>query len=648
MSIRTCIAIINEKGGTAKTTTSVNLAAALGEQGQRVLLVDLDGQAASSRWVGVEEDNRLAEAMGRGGGLKPIPDVMPNVALVPASGKLDSVAHDLRPTQGGQLRRVLAEISEDYDYILIDCPPSLGNRLIANGLLAATHVIVPVETSILALDGLKILLTTLEDVRDGFGHDIVLAGVLACRYDGRTKLSRLVLEELRRALPGRVFNTLIRENVRMRECPASGQSILAFAPDSPGAAYYRALATELLAQPQAWRVAVTQQAGEHSVENLRNNAAAVVRESARKNVGKSDEEGLPPGEMAEQATDAAPDEPATTFAMAASVPPADVESAPISWTDVLAQKAGGPQAAPDQTCDTPGDSHTVAIQADAVEQSVYVQCQATPDDEPAGEQAPWAATSESTGQTQPTAEPRPAEGTLALELWLAKLAEAERRLHDEATEDASPQDQTTQDADMPVEQSSESDMVTIGGPATPPADHSGANVTCDFAFDMKPQTIGETPAIQSMGETQGTQDTGEILVAQDTGDAPQETTNASIGLAASQATGIESTWPNVALAASENEDRIAGETPATQETTSETLTPRETISETPALPSATQVAFGSGQPAPTPGGDDFPALRAYLKQMQQEGRMPVKPAPAPQEHKKSGFRTLFRKVVGSK
>jgi chromosome partitioning protein len=275
------IAIVNEKGGTGKTTTSVSLSAALGEQGQRVLLVDLDGQAASSRWVGVEEDNRLADALCRGKGLEPIPDVLPNVSLAPASGKLDSVAHDLRPTQGGQLRKVLGQ-QKDFDFVLIDCPPSLGNRLIGNALLAATHVLVPVETSILALDGLRILLTTLQDVRDGFGHDLVLAGVLACRYDPRTRLSRLVLAELRRALPAKVFDTVIRENVRMRECPASGQSILGYAGESHAAEDYRALATELLTQPAKWQLPV---AGgddhEEAVGNLRNNTAAAVREANR-------------------------------------------------------------------------------------------------------------------------------------------------------------------------------------------------------------------------------------------------------------------------------------------------------------------------------------------------------------------------------
>ncbi len=246
------IAIVNEKGGTAKTTTAVNLSAALGEIGQKVLLVDLDGQGASSRWVGVEDDTRLSDAIIRGKGLEPIDNVLPGVSLAPGSGKLDSIAHELRPTQGGQLRKVLLEIGDRYDYTIIDCPPSLGNRLIGNALLAATHAIVPVETSILALDGLKILLTTLEDMRDGFGHEIILAGVVASRYDGRTRLSRLVLAELKRALPEKVFDTVIRETVRLRECPASGQSILTFAPDSHAAEDYRALAREIMDTPERW------------------------------------------------------------------------------------------------------------------------------------------------------------------------------------------------------------------------------------------------------------------------------------------------------------------------------------------------------------------------------------------------------------
>jgi len=290
MQTRTIIAVVNEKGGTAKTTTAVNLAAALGALGQKVLLVDLDGQAAASRWLGVQDDPRLADALLAGNGLQPIPDVLPGVWLAPASGKLDSVSHNLRPTQGGQLRKVLAEMTQ-FDYILIDCPPSLGNRLIGNALLAATHALVPVETSILALDGLKTLLTTLEDVRDGFDHEIVLAGVLACRFDGRTRLSRMVLNELTRALPGKVFQTVIRENVRMRECPATGQSILQYAPLSHAAQDYAALAEEMLARPGRWREPAESAAHDaepggqeerFQMDDLGARAAAAVRTAADK------------------------------------------------------------------------------------------------------------------------------------------------------------------------------------------------------------------------------------------------------------------------------------------------------------------------------------------------------------------------------
>ncbi|MFP4052442.1 MAG: AAA family ATPase [Phycisphaerae bacterium] len=240
------IAIVNEKGGSGKTTTTVNLAAALGEINQRVLLVDLDGQAASTRWLGIEGDTRFADALWRGTGLHAIPDVLPNVSLAPGHAKLDSVAHDLRPTQGGQLRKLLREVEDEYDLCLIDCPPSLGNRLIGNALVAATHAVVPVETSILAMDCMQSLLETIEDVREGLGHDIELMGILACRFDARTNLSRSVLGELHRALPGKVLNTAIRENVRLRECPAAGESILTFAPKSNGAEDYRILAREVV------------------------------------------------------------------------------------------------------------------------------------------------------------------------------------------------------------------------------------------------------------------------------------------------------------------------------------------------------------------------------------------------------------------
>ena len=357
------IAIVNEKGGTGKTTTAVSLSAALGNLGRRVLLVDLDGQAASSRWVGVEEDNRLADALIRGTGLEPIENVLPGVSLAPATGKLDSVSHELRPSQGGRLRKVLRQVSDRYDLTVIDCPPSLGNRLIGNALLAATHVIVPVETSILALDGLKILLTTLEDIREGFGHDLVLGGVLACRYDGRTRLSRLVLEELRRALPGKVFHTVIRENVRMRECPASGESILTFAPECHAAEDYLALGQEMLDHPEVWQQPAewardsiepgAAGAAGPNVDDLRNHAAASVRAAAQ-GTGRW-KPASAPDELAERPDPAEPNEPASKPLPPAPHPAGEQIYASLARLSEAQERLAEEEAPPETTSQAPPD-----------------------------------------------------------------------------------------------------------------------------------------------------------------------------------------------------------------------------------------------------------------------------------------------------
>ncbi len=435
MAEQTIIAVVNEKGGTGKTTTTVSLSAALGEMGQKVLLVDLDGQAASSRWVGVEEDPRLADAMLRGGGLEPIRDVLPNVSLAPASGKLDSVSHDLRPTQGGRLRKVLNE-QDDFDYVLIDCPPSLGNRLIGNALLAATHAIVPVETSILALDGLKILLTTMEDIRDGFGREIILAGVLACRYDARTRLSRMVLAELRRALPGRVFDTVIRENVRLRECPASGESIMTYASSCHAADDYRALAKELLAEPQSWRYAPTfEDAGEAAedyplVDDLRSRASAKVREFAPKEDDPDGVVPVQPGETADGADENAP-----------QIQPPDPElvaEGVAVWEHPLASQR-----------------ETVVESGEALPAPVRIT---TADDDPLA--------------------PRPMEDGECFESWVARLGQAKQRLERE------------KDEPLLDEQASGPDPVELGPTGLPrfeiPHDEDGA--PSDTATEEAPET----------------------------------------------------------------------------------------------------------------------------------------------------------------
>ncbi len=405
------IAIVNEKGGTGKTTTAVNLAAALGEAGKEVLLVDLDGQAASSRWLGVRDNSRFADALWRGTGLEPLRDVMPHVALAPGHGKLDAVAHDLRPTQGGQLRKLLSE-QTGFDYILIDCPPSLGNRLIGNALLAAGEAIVPVETSILALDGLKILLTTLDDIREGFDHHLELTGVLACRYDPRTRLSRLVLEELRRALPGKVFNTVIRENVRMRECPASSTSILAYASDSHAAQDYRALAKELLAMhkaAQANPAAASQAPDLHAIAELDpwKQIAPLLQHRDRKGEGHETADQPSPVQakdggaalaleevvrrLKEASREEALQEPAQPLDMEVPSPESPAaaepmqEASPVPADQLpMPQTATGELAAPAPAAQPPAVEPTAAVQTPTVE----VQPQTAPSAPPAGEEAP--------------------------------------------------------------------------------------------------------------------------------------------------------------------------------------------------------------------------------------------------------------------
>ncbi len=320
------IAIVNEKGGTAKTTTTVNLAAALAQLGHRTLVVDLDGQAASSRWLGVEDDPRLADALIRGGGLEPIENLRPNLDLAPACGKIDSVAHELRPTQGGRLRRVLAELDDRYDFALIDCPPSLGNRLIGNAMLAAGEALVPVETSILALDGLRLLLTMLGDIREGFGHDIRLLGVLACRYDVRTRLSRLVLAEMQRGLPGRVFRSIIRVNTRLQECPATQMTILEYAPQSSAATDYLALAREVVAggaQASRDEAPDVEQSAYAELDTADRNTLQAFRQRAAAHLGRQ----RPPASAPEPEAADVPTETAPAEAIAA--PPEQDAFAPV-------------------------------------------------------------------------------------------------------------------------------------------------------------------------------------------------------------------------------------------------------------------------------------------------------------------------------
>lgn len=247
------IAIVNQKGGSGKTTTAVNLAAAIGERGRRVLVVDLDPQASTSRWLGVRDGGRrLLDALLGNGEIADlaVTTQWPGVWLVASSEWLVGAEKALAGEVGAEaiLRRQLgAPGMTRWEYVLVDCPPALG-ILTVNALAAAREVLIPVEAHVMALSGLAQLLKTVDVVRERLNPELSVAGILACRVDGRTRHAREVVEEIRSRFADITYNTIIRENVRLAECPSFGQPIMAYAPRSAGAADYRALAEEVIQQ----------------------------------------------------------------------------------------------------------------------------------------------------------------------------------------------------------------------------------------------------------------------------------------------------------------------------------------------------------------------------------------------------------------
>lgn len=246
------IAISNQKGGVGKTTTTINLGAYLARSGKKVLVVDMDPQANTSSGLGLDKravESTIYEVLVGSASLESVlfSARIKGLYLAPALPRLAAAEVELvgAPEREYRLRRALAPVRGYYDYILLDCPPSLG-LLTVNALTAATDVLVPVQAEYYALEGLGQLTSSIERVRRSLNPELNLLGILVTMNDSRTVLAREIGEELHRHFPGKVFSSVIPRNVKLAEAPSFGKTILEYDNFSKGARSYRSLAQEVL------------------------------------------------------------------------------------------------------------------------------------------------------------------------------------------------------------------------------------------------------------------------------------------------------------------------------------------------------------------------------------------------------------------
>ena len=247
--------MVNQKGGVGKTTTTINLGAYLANMGQRVLLVDLDPQANATSCLGIDKNSVKHGTYDALMGTRPAAEsILRNeqfkLSLLPAAPGLAGAEVELvnEMARETRLKQALASIRDRYDYILIDCPPSLG-LLTLNGMVAAQDgLIIPVQCEYLALEGLGMLMDTIERVRKALHPQLRIRGILMTMFDNRTNLSPEVVDEVRKHFKKQVFTTIIPRSVRLAEAPSYGMPILSYFPSSPGAEAHRAMAEEVLEQ----------------------------------------------------------------------------------------------------------------------------------------------------------------------------------------------------------------------------------------------------------------------------------------------------------------------------------------------------------------------------------------------------------------